>query len=232
MQLTRHWRSAPAITAGRRPTATRTAVAVFGVLIGLAGMEHGLGAALQGPVRPDGMVIQSWPDVAAVEPLAGEPAMTVVPNLLVTGILAMGVGLAIAVWSIWFAGRRHGGPVLIGLSALLLLVGGGFGPPLMGVVVGLAATRTDGVARRAPTRLAQGLGRGWAGLVGIAVVGYLALMPGTVLLSALLDVDSAAFVSALMAIAFAAFALALIAARAHDRSGSYQSLHQITDSAP
>lgn len=199
-------------------------------MIGLAGMEHGLGAALKGAVRPDGMVIQSWPGAAAVEPLAGEPAMTLVPNLLVTGILAIGVGLAIAVWSIWFAGRQHGGTVLAGLSVLLLLVGGGFGPPLMGVIVGLTATRMGGTARRAPARQAPGLGRMWAALVGITVASYLALMPGTVLLYAYFDVESPALVSALMAIAFAAFALALIAARAHDRADRYQSMHQPTDS--
>lgn len=220
MQLTRHSQSAPAITGGRRPTATRTAVAVFGIVIGLAGMEHGLGAARQGAVRPDGMVIQSWPDAAAVEPLAGEPAMTVVPNLLVTGVLAISVGLAIIVWSIWFAGRRHGGLVLVGLSVLLLLVGGGFGPPLMGIIVGLAATRMGSAARRAPSRQSERLGRMWPALVAIAVVSYLALMPGTVLLYALFDVESPALVSAVMAMAFATFALALIAARSHDRSSS------------
>ena len=100
-------------------------MAVLGTLVGLAGVEHGVGEILQGPVRPDRLVIASWPDASALEILSGEPAMTVVPNLLVTGVLAVAVGLLLVVWSVGFAGRRHGGWVLIGVSTLLLLVGGG-----------------------------------------------------------------------------------------------------------
>jgi hypothetical protein len=85
------------------------AVAVLGTLVGLAGIEHGIGEILQGPVRPDGLLVMSWPDAPALEILSGEPAMTVIPDLLVTGILAVVAGLAVAAWSMWFAARRHGG---------------------------------------------------------------------------------------------------------------------------
>lgn len=199
-----------------RDGATGTAVAVLGTLLGLAGVEHGIGELLQGSVRPDELFIMSWPDAAAMEILSGEPAMTVIPNLLVTGILAVSVGVAVAIWSIWFAGRPHGGLVLIGLSVLLLLVGGGLAPPLMGVVVGLVATRM-GVARGGPPgRFGRALGRAWPWFLAAAVLGYLGLMPGMVLASAV-DAADAAVVIALTIFAFSNFALALTAARAHDR---------------
>jgi len=92
-----------------------------------AGIEHGVGEIMQGPVAPESRVIESWRDVYAFDQLGGEPALTIIPNLLITGIMAIGVSVAIAVWSVWFADRRHGGLVLIGLSIVLLLVGGGFG---------------------------------------------------------------------------------------------------------
>ena len=75
-------------------SATRTVVSTFGLLAGLAGIEHGVGEILQGSVRPEGPVIESWPDSKAFEILGGEPALTVIPNLLVTGIAAVIVAVA------------------------------------------------------------------------------------------------------------------------------------------
>lgn len=49
-----------------RPGASRTTMAVLGTLVGLAGMEHGIGEILQGPAPPDGLLIMSWPDAAAI----------------------------------------------------------------------------------------------------------------------------------------------------------------------
>jgi len=60
-----------------RRGATRMVVAVLGTLVGLAGVEHGVGEVLQGPVRPGGLFIMSWPDAPALEILSGEPALTV-----------------------------------------------------------------------------------------------------------------------------------------------------------
>ena len=98
------------------PRATKITVAVLGLVVAFAGIEHGLGEILQGPVAPESRVIESWREVSAFDQLGGEPALTVIPNLLISGILAIGVSLAIAVWSVWFADRPHGGLVLIGLS--------------------------------------------------------------------------------------------------------------------
>lgn len=128
--------------------ATRVTVSTFGVLAGLAGIEHGVGETLQGNAAPDGVMILSWPESETLGILAGEPAMTIVPNLLVTGVLAVLVSLVFLVWATAFVGRKHGGLALILLSAVMLLVGGGFGPPILGTIVGLAATRMTAPVRR------------------------------------------------------------------------------------
>lgn len=201
---------------GRRRSATAVVVAVLGALVGLAGVEHGIGEMLQGPVRPDGLFILSWPDAAALEVLSGEPAMTVVPNLSVTGVLAVLVGLAVAVWSIWFAGRRHGGLVLVALSVALLLVGGGLVPPVMGVVLGAVATRIGSASPRSPGRFGSGIAPAWPWFLVAALVGYLGLMPGMVLAGAW-GIASEALVIGLAAVAFTGLGLALAAACAHDR---------------
>ena len=68
-------------------------VATLGTLAGLAGVEHGIGEILQGNVAPEGLAIIAWPGSELFRVLGGEPAMTIVPSLLVTGILAILVSL-------------------------------------------------------------------------------------------------------------------------------------------
>jgi hypothetical protein len=98
----------------RRGAATAATVAVFGTAAGIAGIEHGVGEILQGDVVPDGVVIASWPASEAFRVLGGEPAMTVVPNLLASGILAILVSLVLLVVAVTpLARRRGGGPALI-----------------------------------------------------------------------------------------------------------------------
>jgi hypothetical protein len=199
---------------GRR--ATRMVVGALGALVGLVGVEHGVGEVLQGSGRADGLVFQSWPDVAAFDVLSGEPAMTVVPDLLVTGVLAILVGLTVVVWSIRFVGRRHGGLVLIGLSVLLLLVGGGLFPPLMGVVIGTVVARTSRAEDAPPRPLLAAIAPAWPWFLTASLVGYLGLMPGMVLASRW-GWANEVLVLMLGAMAFAGFGLALVAAPAHDR---------------
>jgi len=70
--------------------------------------------------------------------MGGKPAMTIVPNLLVTGILTIVVSQAFIVWSVAFVQKKNGGLIQIPLSTAMLLVGGGFSPPIIGVLAGLA----------------------------------------------------------------------------------------------
>ncbi|MHB0874408.1 MAG: hypothetical protein ACYC5O_00035 [Anaerolineae bacterium] len=93
--------------------ATRVTVSTFGALAGLAGLEHGIGEVLQGNVVPEGMMIYSWPDSEFLSILAGEPAMTVVPNLLVTGILAIALSLVFLAAATVLVRWRHSGLLLL-----------------------------------------------------------------------------------------------------------------------
>jgi hypothetical protein len=106
---------------------------------------------------------------------------------------------------------------LIALSVLLLLVGGGFGPPLIGIMAGVTALRLGSPTSKPPGRLAARLARIWQWLLGAAVVGYLSLVPGVVLLSALTGYEKGRLVGILTAFSFTTLILALIAARAKDR---------------
>jgi hypothetical protein len=159
----------------------------------VAGLEHGIGEILQGNRAPAGMTIESWPDSELFHILGGEPAMTIVPNLLVTGILASLVSLLVLVWVTLFVQRKHGGLVLILLSIVLLLVGGGFGPPLLGLILGVAATRIEAPLTWWRAHLAPGarrvLGLLWPWSLVADVIAWLCLFPGSLLLGAVVGAN-------------------------------------------
>lgn len=118
---------------------SRIAASILGVFAGLGGgVFHGVGEILQGSVTPDGIYIQAWPIMQAT---AGEPAMTIVPNFLLTGILAIIMGIVVTIWSVRYIKRKNGGLILILLSIIMLLLGGGIIPPIIGVIGGIIGTR-------------------------------------------------------------------------------------------
>lgn len=164
--------------------AVRVVAASLGFLAGFGGPEHGIFEIMQGHVRPEGLVIAAMGPPCDPEELWNlcEPAMTVVSSLLITGILATIVGLLTMVWAVGFVHRKRiGGPVLIGLSVVLLLVGGGIFPPVIGMVGGVVALFIHGSPRREPGPLSRFFGALWpwplvaffAWLFGQFVIGYL-----------------------------------------------------------
>ena len=119
--------------------ATRAAASIIGVLAGVIGLIHGYNETLQGNSAPSGIIIN-----AIGPPCEGNsclPAMTVIPDFFVTGILAIIFALIVLAWAAALVSKKNGGAVLILLSVVLLLVGGGFLPPLLGVVAGVIGTR-------------------------------------------------------------------------------------------
>jgi MFS family permease len=125
--------------------ATRIVATLLGLTAGIAGMGHGYFEILQGNTQPDGLVITSIGPPCNPETMysACEPAMTIIPSFLITGILAVVLGLLVSVWSAGYVHRKHGGWILVLLSIALLLFGGGFFPPIIGIIAGFTATRMN-----------------------------------------------------------------------------------------
>jgi hypothetical protein len=143
--------------------ATKTAATWLGVVAGIAGLEHGYFAFIQGNTSIPGLAFPSWGPPCVPEEIwhACEPAMSIVPNFLITGILAMLLSLALIVWAGWFVQRRHGGWVQMALAVLLLLFGGGFFPPIIAFVGGLAGTQINRPLSGPPARLTQFAAKLW-----------------------------------------------------------------------
>jgi hypothetical protein len=144
--------------------ATRISATVLGLTAGVAGIEHGIFEVLQGNTRPEGLMISSIgpPCVPELSWNQCEPAMTVIPSFLITGILAIVLGLIVAVWSAFFVQKKRGGLVLILLCVPLLLFGGGIFPPVIGTIAGALGTRIHKPLNPEGSRLSGGLLRSLA----------------------------------------------------------------------
>lgn len=159
--------------------ATKTVAMWLGIAAGLAGLEHGYFEVMQGNTRPPSLAFPSIgpPCDPAVAWSACEPAMSIVPNFLITGILAMFIGLAMIVWSAAFVQRKHGGLVQMLLSLALLLFGGGLFPPLIGMIGGAAGTQINRPLRRNPGRITRFAAHLWPWTLVILMVWLLGQFP-------------------------------------------------------
>jgi hypothetical protein len=139
--------------------ATRITATVLGLTAGVAGIEHGYFEVLQGNTRPEGLMIASIgpPCVPELSWNQCEPAMTVIPSFLITGILAVIFGILVTVWSAFLVRKKHGGLGLILLCIPLLLFGGGIFPPLIGIIAGALGTRIHKPLNPERSRLSGGL---------------------------------------------------------------------------
>lgn len=173
-------------------SAAKLTVSTFGILAAVAGLEHGIGEIIQGNRPPEGIMFLSWPDSPFFQILSGEPAMSLIPNLLVSGILAVLVSLAFLGWVTTQLHRSYAGWVLIGLSVLWLLVGGGFGPPILGMILGVAVLLNPAGERgkaRKVSGLRRFLGRLWPWVYAGGLIAWLLLFPGLNLLDYVLRVN-------------------------------------------
>lgn len=105
--------------------ATRINVAVLGVIFGLSGINHGFFETLQGNTPTGGLFISAIGEAQKMWLHGDEPAFTLIPNFLLTGIAAMLIGLAIIAWSCGYVHKKNGPIILLLLFILLLLAGGG-----------------------------------------------------------------------------------------------------------
>ena len=160
--------------------ATAVVVSTLGVLVGIGSINHGVLEAVQGNRPTPGLIINAlgpgyhW----TVWTQGGEPAFTVLPNFLLTGILATLIGLLLIVWSLRFIHKPHGPSVFLLLSVTSFLVGGGVAQILLFTLNWAAATRIQaslGFWRRlVPGPMRPVLGRFWRWTLVAATVLFLA----------------------------------------------------------
>lgn len=194
--------------------ATRIVASALGMFAGFGGPEHGVFEMLQGHIRPDGLFIAAMAPPCNPEEVWNlcEPAMTVVPSFLVTGILATVLGLITMIWAAAFVQRKRGAVVLILLSIALLLFGGGLFPPVIGIIAGAVGGRINAPLTRQPTRVSRFLARLWPW----ALVSFFAWAFGQFLIGHYFNefLQASGFLSPLLILGL--LVLSILAARASD----------------
>jgi len=74
---------------GQSKSALRVLASTVGALVGLYGIEHGIFEVLQGDTPTEGLLIDAIGPAQEFWPGATEPAFSIIPNYLITGILAI-----------------------------------------------------------------------------------------------------------------------------------------------
>ncbi|MBI9052012.1 MAG: hypothetical protein JEZ00_21535 [Anaerolineaceae bacterium] len=201
--------------------ATITVTSIMGIIAGVAGIEHGIGELLQGNIRPQHIVFASWPESRLFDIMAGEPAMSLIPNMLISGIITILLAVYVIYWAARRMGQKNGGPVLIGLSVMLLLVGGGFGPPLLGIILGTVSIffhrQQTKPNRQQPDGFSLKVGQSWKIIFGFTLCFWLFLFPILPGLKLFFIIQNEQLVSITTLLAFTFLGLSIFSAGVSDR---------------
>ena len=200
---------------------TKLSISTFSSILGIAGIEHGVGEILQGNIKPDSFFIKSWPNNKHYDILAGEPAVTILTGIpiFITGIIAILISALIIFWAIFYAKQKHSVMIFIGLVVSLFLFGGGIaGPLLMGTLLCWAVFKMNSGFQqyKKESLLWKPLKSLWKIVFPIAIIGWFSLWPGLVLLSNSGISLDAKVVYILSTISFVTFVLTIISALAYD----------------
>jgi hypothetical protein len=117
-------------------------VAAFGTLCGLTGILAGFFELLQGNVTPDGYVISTIGSEYKMYKDFTYYAITIIPSFTITGLLAIITSSMFLLWSVKYVQRKNGALILLALSIIQMLVGGGWVIDLA-VITCILATRID-----------------------------------------------------------------------------------------
>jgi hypothetical protein len=158
----------------------RTVSSILGVYGGFLGFEHGIGEILQGNLAVPTIRINAYGSAGLPFPFGHEPAMTLLPTFLLTGIAATLTAMLIMFWSAFFTSKKPAPLVLLLLSILLLFVGGGYGPiPILifAVIAGFEARSQFGIWRKLPLIFRRFLALSWKWFVALIFIVVIASIP-------------------------------------------------------
>jgi hypothetical protein len=204
----------------QRAVAGNIVASTFGILAGIGGFIHGVGEVRQGNVPSGGYMIDSWTSGPIATHMDGDPALTLLPNVLAAGVLTIISSAAVILWAAFFVHRRNGGRILLVLSATMLLVGGGVGGPVIGLLAGWAGTSIHAPltwwGNHLSQKARQRLARLWPWAFGIAAASAFMLVVGALLLIYAFDVGNADLYFSLFLFTVVALIATVITGIGHD----------------
>jgi hypothetical protein len=214
--------------------ATRIYASTLGILVGLAGIEHGILEILQGNVRPDSIMTDAIGPEQRLWEFATETVLTIMPNMLISGILSIIFGILVTIWAYAYLGKKYSAIVLLLLSIVLFLVGGGFAPIFLTILAFIAATRVNKPLKFwqsvVPAGLRNLVAKLWPWTLVISVISFIVAVEiaifGKPILS-LVGAESAYSIQFFLGLTMLVLAIvALPAANAHDAQKNAKSIYK------
>lgn len=114
-------------TTATKSKARRITTIILGFALAMGGIHHGFFEILQGNTPTNGMFIESIGPDHRMWLHGNDPAVTLIPNFLYTGMASVVTGILIIFWTIFFIDKKHGPSIFLLLFILLTLTGGGIG---------------------------------------------------------------------------------------------------------
>ena len=198
---------------------TRTLYLTLGIIFGVMGIVHGLGEVLQGYQPTEGIFIQSWPNSPFFEIMNGEPAMTIVPNLLITGLLAILFSCVFLVMIAKSTHKRSSRITLFLLLIAMLLTGACFGPPIFGLIAVLITIRSSWSQRildRIPDKYRRFFSALWPYSFVLCLLAWLMLFPGASIFDYFMGVNSPLIMIPPLIVVFVTIPITLVLGFARD----------------
>lgn len=211
-------------------------VATMGVVLAISGMAHGFFETLQGSTPTGSIFIEAIDETHRTWEHGSEGALTLIPNFLITGIVAIGVSLLIVVWSLGFLQTKHGATVFLLLFVALLFTGGGIGQVAFFIPAWAFATRINKPltwwSRVLPRGIRGGLSHVWPWTTAVGVLLFLLALTISIVgyFPGINDADQLlSFIFLLLGIGLGCYLVSFVSAIAHDIMLK-ESAHQVSGS--
>jgi hypothetical protein len=170
---------------------TRVVATSIGVICGLIGIQHGVLEILQGNVPITSLVIDAIGPAQKMWEGSREPALSILPNMFVTGIVTVFFSILVIIWSIGFVHRKRGALIFFLLSLAEFLTGGGITSFELAILATLAASRINRPLtwwrKVLPSGLRRVLARSWLILLLAFIVLFAATITITIVGLSFLD---------------------------------------------
>jgi len=156
--------------------ATRLITSILGVALAVGAFHHGFFEFLQGNTATDGILIQAIGEQHRYWIHGTEEAITIIPNFLFTGLLAMAISVFAAVWSVKYINTKRGSSVFLSTFIVLTLVGGGLAHIVFFLPVWAYSTRKDRSLdfwnKLFPKNIRRVLGQIWPFSAALVVISF------------------------------------------------------------
>ena len=157
--------------------ATRLITSIFGVALAIGAFHHGFFEFLQGNTATEGILIQAIGEQHRYWVHGTEEAITIIPNFLFTGLLAMAISVFAGVWSVKYINTKHGSSVFLSTFIVLTLVGGGLAHIAFFLPIWGYSTRInkslDFWSKLFPKNVRRILGQIWPFSAAIVVISFI-----------------------------------------------------------